>query len=230
MELPYFDVSEIINNILECYSEKGCLAEKISINDIKELCQRVRSIFLQEDGLLEIEAPVKILGNIHGNFSYLLEWFSIGGQLPYTNYLFLGDYINRGPFSVETIILLYCYKLKYPKNIYLLRGNHECASISRLYGFFDECKKKYNLRAWKDFIQCFDCMPLAAIVGGKIFCVHSGFGPELEDLKQINNIIRPTRVPEEGLLYDLLWKEINKMCIYLKKKLLITSLGKMDLT
>eukprot|EP00912_Choanoflagellata_sp_UC4_P001996 UC4_evm1s1281 len=102
------------------------------------------------------------------------------------------------------------YKLKYPENFFMIRGNHECASINRIYGFYDECKRRYSIKLWKIFNDCFNCMPLAAIVDDKIFCVHAGISPDLQSLEQIRRIMRPTDVPDTGLLCDLLWSDPDK--------------------
>lgn len=111
---------------------------------------------------------------------------------------------------METICLLLAYKIKYPENFFLLRGNHECASINRVYGFYDECKRRFNVRIWKTFSDCFNCLPVAAIVDDKIICMHGGLSPELHSLKQISNLPRPSEVPESGLLCDLLWSDPSK--------------------
>ncbi|KAH8087600.1 phosphoprotein phosphatase [Aureococcus anophagefferens] len=110
------------------------------------------------------------------------------------NYLFLGDYVDRGKQSLETICLLLAFKIKYPENFFILRGNHECASINRIYGFYDECKRRYNIKMWKTFTDCFNCLPVAAIVDEKIFCCHGGLSPELQQIDQIKKIIRPTDI------------------------------------
>ncbi len=108
--------------------------------EVRGLCLKSREIFLQPPILLELEAPLKICGDIHGQYNDLLRLFEYGGFPPEANYLFLGDYVDRGKQSLETICLLLAYKIKYPENFFLLRGNHECASINRIYGFYDECK------------------------------------------------------------------------------------------
>lgn len=118
--------------------------------------------------------------------------------------------MDRGKQSLETICLLLAYKIKYPENFFLLRGNHECASINRIYGFYDECKRRYNIRLWKTFTDCFNCLPVAALVDEKILCMHGGLSPELKSLEQIRRIPRPTDVPDAGLLCDLLWADPDK--------------------
>ena len=131
----------------------------------------------------------------------------MGGFPPASNYLFLGDYVDRARQSVETIGLLLAYKVRFPASFFLLRGNHECASLNRIYGFFDECKRRYSVKLWRVFGDCFNCMPVAAVVGDRILCMHGGLSPELESLEQIRDLHRPTEVPEDGLLADLLWSD-----------------------
>uniref|UniRef100_A0A7N2KV96 Serine/threonine-protein phosphatase n=1 Tax=Quercus lobata TaxID=97700 RepID=A0A7N2KV96_QUELO len=149
-------------------------------------------------------------GDVHGQFSDLLRLFEYGGYPPEANYLFLGDYVDRGKQSIETICLLLAYKIKYRENFFLLRGNHECASINRIYGFYDECKRRFNVRIWKVFTDCFNCLPVAALIDEKILCMHGGLSPELKNLDQIRNIARPVDVPDQGLLCDLLWADPDK--------------------
>ena len=109
--------------------------------------------------------------------------------------------------KVPTLILL---KIKYPENFFLLRGNHECASINRIYGFYDECKRRFSIKVWKTFTDCFNCLPIAAIIDDKIFCCHGGLSPDLQNMEQIRRIMRPTDVPDTGLLCDLLWADPDK--------------------
>ncbi|KDO35270.1 serine/threonine-protein phosphatase PP1-beta catalytic subunit [Saprolegnia parasitica CBS 223.65] len=179
----------------------------LDIEEINALCKHCRNIFLAQPMLLELNVPMNICGDTHGQYSDLLRLFEIGGFPELKNYLFLGDYVDRAMQSIETICLLFAYKIKFPTRMSLLRGNHECASINRIYGFYDECKRRYNVKLWRTFADCFNCMPVAAIVGDKIFCMHGGLSPDLYKMDQIKNIRRPTDVPDEGLLCDLLWAD-----------------------
>lgn len=104
------------------------------------LIVKFKDIISIQPVFLELEAPLAIVGDIHGQYYDLLRLFDYGGFPPKTNYLFLGDYVDRGKQSIETISLLMAYKIKYPENFFLLRGNHESEAINRLYGFYDECK------------------------------------------------------------------------------------------
>merc|ERR1719324_331086 len=160
--------------------------------------------------LLRLKAPLTIGTDMHGQYFDLLRFMSDAGYPPESNYLFLGDYVDRGKQSVETICLLFCYKAKHPENFFLLRGNHECASITRIYGFYDDCKRRYNIRIWKGFCETFNRLPFCAVVDDKIFCVHGGLSPELKNLDQIKRIARPTDVPDTGMVCDFLWADPDK--------------------
>ena len=183
---------------------------KIREKDISQLCKMTREIFMEQPVFLELEAPIKICGDTHGQFSDLLRLFEYGGFPPEANYLFLGDYVDRGKNSLETIILLLAYKVKFKENFFLLRGNHECGQINRIYGFYDECKRRYSIRIWKEFQDVFNCMPIAALIDDKILCMHGGLSPELVTVAQLQQITRPTEVAENGLLCDLLWSDPEK--------------------
>lgn len=188
-------------------SPPGTMAS-LSDSEIKLLCHRARPILLQQQPmLLELEAPIKICGDVHGQYSDLLRLFEYGGFPPVSNYLFLGDYVDRGKQSIETICLLLAYKIQYPENFFILRGNHESAGINRIYGFYDECKRRYSIKLWKVFSDVFNCLPAAALVDEKILCMHGGLSPELKDLQQIADITRPCDVPDMGLLCDVLWSD-----------------------
>ena len=200
------DVDAIINQLIN----SGGRNVKIKEKDVSLLCKISREIFMEQPVFLELEAPIKICGDTHGQFADLLRLFEYGGFPPEANYLFLGDYVDRGKNSLETIILLLAYKVKFKENFFLLRGNHECGQINRIYGFYDECKRRYSIRIWKEFQDVFNCMPIAALIDDKILCMHGGLSPELVTVAQLQQITRPTEVPENGLLCDLLWSDPEK--------------------
>ena len=206
--LKSIDLDDMINRLLDAgYSSKATKAVCLKNAEIVAICSSVREVLLSQPALLELSAPVKIVGDIHGQYTDLLRTFEMCGFPPNSNYLFLGDYVDRGKKSLETILLLFCYKLKYPENFFLLRGNHESANVTRVYGFYDECKRRCNVKIWKTFIDAFNCLPIAAIVASKIFCVHGGLSPSLTHMDDIRQIARPTDVPDYGLLNDLLWSD-----------------------
>jgi serine/threonine-protein phosphatase PP1 catalytic subunit len=188
---------------IKLVSESNLLSEE----ELKYLCIKSMEIFMQESSFLELTAPIIICGDIHGQYRDLIRLFDFGGTPEKKQYLFLGDYVDRGKNSIECISLLLAYKIKFPKNIYLLRGNHESEMINRTYGFYDECKRRYNLRIWKVFSDCFNWLPISSIVNSRILCMHGGLSPDLKELKNIKQIVRPTEVPDKGLLCDLLWSD-----------------------
>ena len=206
--LNSIDLDDMITRLLDAgYSTKVTKAACLKNAEITAICTATREVLLAQPALIELSAPVKIVGDVHGQYTDLIRLFEMCGFPPNANYLFLGDYVDRGKQSLETILLLFCYKLKFPENFFLLRGNHECANVTRVYGFYDECKRRCNIKIWKTFIDTFNCLPIAAIVAGKIFCVHGGLSPSLTHMDDIRQIARPTDVPDYGLLNDLLWSD-----------------------
>mmetsp|Transcript_12716 Transcript_12716/g.16064 ORF Transcript_12716/g.16064 Transcript_12716/m.16064 type:complete len:383 (+) Transcript_12716:218-1366(+) len=203
-------VDVIIDKLLSVRGARPGKQVDMSEAEIKMLCLRSRDLLISQPMLLELEAPIKICGDVHGQYYDLLRLFEYGGFPPESNYIFLGDYVDRGKQSLETICLLLAYKIKYPENFFILRGNHECASINRIYGFYDECKRRFGIKLWKTFTDCFNCLPCAAVIDEKIFCMHGGLSPELTSLDQVKRIVRPTDVPDTGLLCDLLWSDPDK--------------------
>ncbi|KAK4286542.1 hypothetical protein QN277_003084 [Acacia crassicarpa] len=199
----------MINRLLEFRNANPGRQATLMEVEIRQLCAASRDVLLRQPILLRLRAPIIICGDIHGQYSDLLRIFGDGGFPPQSNYLFLGDYVDRGKQSLETICLLLAYKVKYPENFFILRGNHECASINRVYGFYDECKRRFNVRLWKTFIDCFNSLPVAALIEERIICMHGGISPELTNLDQIQSLPRPTEIPESGLLCDLLWADPN---------------------
>ena len=137
-----------------------------------------------------------------------MEIFKISGDIPYANYFFLGNIVDKGNYSVECISLLLCLKIRYPNRIYLIRGNHECNWMSQKYGFYDECLSKYgSSKVWKYFTDLFKYLPFVSLIENKIFCVHGGLSPSIETLDEIKKLDRIQETPEEGPLNDLLWTE-----------------------
>lgn len=108
---------------------------------------------------------------------------------------------------MEVVCLLFAYKIKYPENFFLLRGNHECAGINRIYGFYDECRRRFSVKMWKHFCNTFNTLPCCAVIDDKIICMHGGLSPELSQMEQIANLQRPCDVPDTGLLCDILWAD-----------------------
>lgn len=202
------EISEVMKHLLSYREKKPGAIKKIDPKLIVTICAKVSEIFLQEKSLIRIHAGISICGDIHGQFFDLLRIFEINGiPSPTSRYLFLGDYVDRGSYSLETIILLFCFKIKYKNDFFLLRGNHEDASLNRAYGFFDECKRKYNVSIWKNFVNAFNTLPVAALVSGRILCMHGGLSPSMHSYNQIDSIRRPCEIPDTGILCDLLWSD-----------------------
>lgn len=202
------DLDDMIKRLIDAgYAGKVTKTVCLKNAEITAICQAAREVFLSQPALLELSPAVKIVGDVHGQYTDLIRLFEMCGFPPNANYLFLGDYVDRGKQSLETILLLLCYKLRFPENFFLLRGNHECANVTRVYGFYDECKRRCNVKIWKTFVDTFNCLPIASIVAGKIFCVHGGLSPSLSHMDDIRQIVRPTDVPDYGLLNDLLWSD-----------------------
>ena len=193
--------------IIILFSKKSNTYVPLTETEIKLLIRKCKAILQQQPTFLELGSPISILGDIHGQYFDLLRLFDYGGYPPSSNYLFLGDYVDRGKQSIETISLLMSYKIKYPENFFMIRGNHEAELVNRLYGFYDECRRRYNVKLWKEFTDMFNWLPIAALIDDKIFCVHGGLSPDLKNIEQLYEIPRPTDVPNSGLLCDILWSD-----------------------
>jgi serine/threonine-protein phosphatase PP1 catalytic subunit len=200
-------LKHILRQLLSCKDKPSETSTKISKMQVVWLCQKVRPIFLRQPMLLELEPPITVCGDIHGQYKDLLHLFEKCKYPPRTSYLFLGDYVDRGPQSIETVCLLFALKISFPNNFFMLRGNHECSYINKQFGFYDECMQYYDVNVWHLFSDVFNCLPAAAIIDDKIFCVHGGISPELTNLDQIRGLERPLEVPEEGLFCYLLWAD-----------------------
>ena len=176
--------------------------------EVLQLCERARSLISEESNVHSVRAPVTVVGDIHGQFHDLLEMFKLGGYAPDTNYLFLGDYVDRGYYSVETVTLVVALKVRYPDRVTIIRGNHESRQITQVYGFYDECMRKYgHAGIWKAFTDLFDYMPLTAVIENQIFCPHGGLSPSIDSLEDVRKIDRFQEVPHEGPVCDLVWSD-----------------------
>lgn len=182
--------------------------EYIKESEVKTLCAKAREILVEESNVQHVDAPVTICGDIHGQFFDLKELFNVGGECPDTNYLFMGDFVDRGFYSVETFLLLLALKVRYPDRITLIRGNHESRQITQVYGFYDECLRKYgSVNVWRYCTEVFDYLSLSALIEEKIFCVHGGLSPSITTLDQIRTIDRKQEIPHDGSMCDLMWSD-----------------------
>ncbi|KAL9316703.1 hypothetical protein ACSQ67_017704 [Phaseolus vulgaris] len=209
--------------------------EPLKESEVKALCLKAMEILVEESNVQRVDAPVTICGDIHGQFYDMKELFKVGGDCPKTNYLFLGDFVDRGFYSVETFLLLLALKViiffflydktvgsvlnivalvaskplvRYPDRITLIRGNHESRQITQVYGFYDECLRKYgSVNVWRYCTDIFDYLSLSALIENKIFSVHGGLSPAISTLDQIRTIDRKQEVPHDGAMCDLLWSD-----------------------
>jgi serine/threonine-protein phosphatase 2A catalytic subunit len=197
----YFkELDKMIAHLKEC--------KQLPENQVKTLCDKAKEILSTESNVQEVKCPVTVCGDVHGQFYDLMELFLIGGNCPDTNYLFMGDYVDRGYYSVETITLLVALKIRHKDRITILRGNHESRQTTQVYGFYDECLRKYgNANVWKYFTDLFDYLPLTALVDSQIFCLHGGLSPSIDTLDHIRALDRLQEVPHEGPMCDLLWSD-----------------------
>ncbi|CAJ0587215.1 unnamed protein product, partial [Mesorhabditis spiculigera] len=175
--------------------------------EIEQVIIDCRRVVMTQPPLIQLDPPINICGDIHGQYTDLLRVFNRCRYPSQTNYLFLGDYVDRGKQQLETICLLMAYKILFPTNFFILRGNHECRSINKVYGFYEECKRRYNTRLWESFQCLFNCLPFSALVGGRIFCMHGGLSPDLMSWDQLDDINRPIDPPNRSLHMDLLWSD-----------------------
>ena len=204
------NVDNLIEKLLSVRGNKPGKQVDLKEEEIKFLIDKSLAIIKEQKMLVELEAPLHVCGDIHGQYYDLLRIFEHCGYPGEYSYLFLGDYVDRGKQSLETVCLLLSYKIKYPEKVTLLRGNHESSVTNRIYGFYDECKRRYNVRLWKSFTELFNYLPVAAIIDDKILCMHGGLSPELKNIQNIADINRPTDIPDTGLLCDLLWSDPDK--------------------
>ena len=193
-----------LDAVLEHLQQGNHLDEKC----VLVLLEKLTEVLYEEPNLLRLQTPITVCGDIHGQLFDLFELLETGGDPATTQYLFMGDYVDRGYFSLETFMYLATLKLKFPKNIFLLRGNHECRAVSGTYGFYNECLLNYgHAGVWKLCQDVFDLLPLCALIGGRIFATHGGISPDIALIEQVESLQRQAELPLHGPLCDLAWSD-----------------------
>lgn len=190
-------------NLKEHFAKEGLL----SVKDALEIIQRASMLFRKEPNLLIVQDPITVCGDVHGQFYDLMKLFEIGGDPSTTQYLFLGDYVDRGCFACEVTLYLFTFKILYPKTFHMIRGNHECRHLTGYFNFKQETKYKYNMQVYEAFMTAFDHLPLAAILNQRFLCVHGGLSPDIQTIEDIKSISRFREPPAGGAMCDLLWSD-----------------------
>lgn len=203
-----FDPVAMLNTFFGCHDRiKYFPFIYIPESYIIELCNRIQPILLAEPSIIYLDLPINVCGDTHGQFTDVLRIFDNLGMPGDKQYLFLGDYVDRGSQSVENIIFLLTLKLVYPKQFWLIRGNHETEEISTVYGFRDEVVRRYSFDLYTKLLRVFDTMPFAAIIANQIFCVHGGIPDTSVTLDDIKNVKRPAEITDNSPVIDLLWSD-----------------------
>mmetsp|Transcript_85324 Transcript_85324/g.178299 ORF Transcript_85324/g.178299 Transcript_85324/m.178299 type:complete len:833 (+) Transcript_85324:123-2621(+) len=219
--------SFVIQHLLQPTSWEPTDRFLLHAGEVSDLCDQAQEWFQAQDMVLSLRAPLKVYGDIHGQFLDLMRLFAKygspchgeNGDIATTDYLFLGDFVDRGSYSLETICLLFALKVRYPRQIHLIRGNHEDATINGIYGFKDECKRRLGEdpddpnSCWNKFNKVFEYLPVGALIEDRILCLHGGIGGSIEKISQIKEMSRPLRVaqipdnPYEQRVTDMLWSD-----------------------
>jgi serine/threonine-protein phosphatase 2B catalytic subunit len=192
-----------VDLLREHFFNEGRLDEATALRIVHE----ATALFRLEKNLIEVAQPVVIVGDVHGQFYDMLRVFEMGGSPATSNYLFLGDYVDRGFFSIEIVLYLWSLKALYPSRVTLLRGNHECKHLAEHFTFKREVLTKYSTELYEACIRSFCALPLCALVNKQVFCVHGGISPELQSLQDIAKISRDREPPSHGIMCDLLWSD-----------------------
>jgi len=179
----------------------------ITKTDLLELINLFKSVIKSEPNLIKIDDPVTVVGDLHGQFYDLLKCLEVGGNPENTKYLILGDYVDRGTFSVENVLLLCSLKLNYKDTIIMLRGNHECRQMTSFFNFKQECEVKYDYQLYNIIMETFDCLPIACLINEKFLAIHGGISPEINKIADITKINRFEEPPKAGAMCDMLWSD-----------------------
>jgi diadenosine tetraphosphatase ApaH/serine/threonine PP2A family protein phosphatase len=197
-----------VSSIFRFFVRPGCV-RFISADDAIQIVAAASEVFSREPAVLELCSDFCIVGDIHGSLDSVLRVFSRLDWPPDRSYLFLCDYVDRGEHSTEVIMLLYSLKLLFSRRVYLLRGNHECRSLTTLYGFKLECTQMLGEKVYDDLVSSFDQLPIAAVLNGATFCVHGRFSPALGSRDDVVRLAKPVEDPVGGVAGDLLWSDFE---------------------
>lgn len=194
--------------LMEKYIKKILNLQLLQISEIKEICEKSIEILIKEPNFPNITSPVSVCGDIHGQLFDLVGIFKIEGVPKDTKFIFLGDYVDRGEYSTECIFLLLIYKILYPNNIYLVRGNHEQKSVCKSYGLYHEVLKKYNnIHVWRLLCEVFVYFNIGCLVDGRILCVHGGISPLTISLDKLKRINRSLQINVKEEFEDIVWSD-----------------------
>lgn len=195
-----------LHRLLQAKNRKPGTYVRLTQQTLVMICTIAKDVIQNEPVIHDLSPPINVVGDIHGQFFDLLRIFDTIGHPPDQKYLFLGDYVDRGRQSIETVAILLVYKILYPEHIYLLRGNHECPEVNEIHGFKSECVSRYSPRLWNVINEVFTVFPIAALIGKKIFCIHAGISPDMPSIKFFDTLERPiTKVTKPVL--DLMWSD-----------------------
>lgn len=196
-------------------------------DDFLALCDKVVEVLRREDSLVDVPLPCRVYGDIHGQLPDLLQFFNNfawpdqrKGDILSMNYVFLGDFVDRGAYSLSVISLLFAFKLLHPKKVFLVRGNHEDRLMNQTYGFMEDCLQTFGhslgKSAWEPCNDVFEFLPISALVGREVLCIHGGIGNYIESLSDLKGLLKPIIVTpqvtgnttrEEHVVLDALWSD-----------------------
>jgi serine/threonine-protein phosphatase PP1 catalytic subunit len=220
-------VKERMENLLESLFDMSHKTSwnwcDIQVEDLEAVLQAAKAPLLADGPLVHVTAPAHVYGDTHGEFRDLLQMVMVMGYPPDSAVpmLFLGDMVDRGPDSIDLVVFLLILKISYPDRVFMIRGNHEMRDVNRQYGLYDECRRRFGRRdgdrIWNLMNEVFDCLSVAAVVGGRVFCIHGGITPRLQELSQIRKIRLPLVMPpadsadeDAALVGELVWADPSR--------------------